>query len=417
MKPAFLLKSFIVGSCIIHASVQAVERPWYEIEVIVFEQSSKERLDSEIWNPQVSLPDITKSIDFLTPDPSDVKIEQLCLHGKMQPVLGIVPTSIVIEESANEIVDAAIPDALMAANEPEMTTEPETELVQEEEIPFVILDKELNQLNDLRSTLARRKGFRPLLHVSWRQPVENRKHSQLVRLFSGNNYSETFNPEGDARVNIASMVDGDEQNNQENINPFNINNPTTYNEQYSPLGGDADEETPFNVNSSNLLPFDDSVLLTAADYRRSVKQQLSQCQKIFQQQADGKYPDVWQLDGNIRIYVKRYLHLETDLFLRIPGKEELELGAIETSLAADKLLDSLQANNLNDNDDLGWKLDEDFLSQDPSMSTVIQEVLNKYPMQQSRRIRSKEIHYIDHPLFGLLIQIRPYKKLKTNDNV
>jgi len=35
--------------------------------------------------------------------------------------------------------------------------------------------------------------------------------------------------------------------------------------------------------------------------------------------------------------------------------------------------------------------------------------LNSYPMQQLRVIRSGEIHYLDHPMFGMLIQIRKYE--------
>ncbi len=32
----------------------------------------------------------------------------------------------------------------------------------------------------------------------------------------------------------------------------------------------------------------------------------------------------------------------------------------------------------------------------------------RFRMRQSRRMRSKELHYLDHPLFGLLVQIIPY---------
>ncbi|MCK4704001.1 MAG: hypothetical protein KAT90_00855, partial [Gammaproteobacteria bacterium] len=35
-----------------------------------------------------------------------------------------------------------------------------------------------------------------------------------------------------------------------------------------------------------------------------------------------------------------------------------------------------------------------------------------YPLQAHRRMRSKELHYIDHPLIGILIQINPVKKPK-----
>jgi hypothetical protein len=35
-----------------------------------------------------------------------------------------------------------------------------------------------------------------------------------------------------------------------------------------------------------------------------------------------------------------------------------------------------------------------------------------YPLNSHRRMRSKELHYIDHPLVGMLIQINPVKKKK-----
>lgn len=38
---------------------------------------------------------------------------------------------------------------------------------------------------------------------------------------------------------------------------------------------------------------------------------------------------------------------------------------------------------------------------------------NTYPLKIHRRMRSKELHYIDHPLVGVLIQINPVKKTKT----
>jgi hypothetical protein len=31
-----------------------------------------------------------------------------------------------------------------------------------------------------------------------------------------------------------------------------------------------------------------------------------------------------------------------------------------------------------------------------------------YRLQQSRRMRSNEVHYLDHPLFGIIVQVTPY---------
>ena len=39
-----------------------------------------------------------------------------------------------------------------------------------------------------------------------------------------------------------------------------------------------------------------------------------------------------------------------------------------------------------------------------------------YPLNSHRRMRSKELHYIDHPLVGMLIQINPVEKMKETKN-
>ncbi len=439
LKTLFSKKISIIFLCFIQTTLYGIEPRWFEIEVIVFEQSNESRLDSEKWQQQLSLPDVSNSKDFLTPEPSSVNLQQFCLQGKMRPVLGMVPVNEIKEPDEiieNRIPSDQLPETTHAVLQPLQESNTITEIIEK---PFIILDKELNQLNKLRNQLARSRGYRPLLHISWRQPVENKKNSQPIRLFSGKNYSDTFNPDGDARVEIASIGSFLTEENKP-IDPFSINNQTNYNKQNSPIDAEPSKVSPFSNNSSSLLPFGNSVLLTTEDYRRSTREQISLCQTLYQEQLTNSHQDVWQLDGNIRIYVQRYLHLETDLILRIPGEEALQLGAIETSLAADRLLDSLQTENLASgnsqpattsddhltantlpaeatNTTFGWKLADDFLSDDQSQSIVIQQVLNKYPMLQNRRIRSNEIHYIDHPLFGLLIQIRPYNKETEDEDV
>ena len=36
-----------------------------------------------------------------------------------------------------------------------------------------------------------------------------------------------------------------------------------------------------------------------------------------------------------------------------------------------------------------------------------ERVLADFPLKVHRKMRSKELHYIDHPLFGILVEIRP----------
>jgi len=112
-------------------------------------------------------------------------------------------------------------------------------------------------------------------------------------------------------------------------------------------------------------------------------------------QSGQQYNDEFELEGTLTIKRGRYLHARTDLFFSrfeemksvkeldwtIFSDDDLEFGQREwnpsfngTEIAATKYVRATTAN-----------------------------------LKQSRRMRSGELHYIDHPLFGILMQITPYK--------
>jgi len=74
------------------------------------------------------------------------------------------------------------------------------------------------------------------------------------------------------------------------------------------------------------------------------------------------------IDGTIKITLGKYLHLETDILYRIQAEKKDEFNFF------------------------GFK------KEDKSLSV--------FRMQESRRMRSGEIHYFDHPRFGALITVR-----------
>ncbi len=86
------------------------------------------------------------------------------------------------------------------------------------------------------------------------------------------------------------------------------------------------------------------------------------------------------LEGTIRVSVNRYLHVEFDLLRRIKQSAPYLL-PYEQSFG-DSLAPQPQAYRL-------------------------------YRMRDTRRMRSGELHYIDHPLMGVLIKITPYKSLEV----
>ena len=88
------------------------------------------------------------------------------------------------------------------------------------------------------------------------------------------------------------------------------------------------------------------------------------------------------LDGNITVSLSRYLHLHADLLLRRP---------------------------VNDVTPTTSKLETSGTATEGSDESSAEALLPVYRMLQSRRMRSTEIHYLDHPALGVIAQIVPVK--------
>jgi hypothetical protein len=76
-----------------------------------------------------------------------------------------------------------------------------------------------------------------------------------------------------------------------------------------------------------------------------------------------------QLEGSIKISVKRYLHIDIDMVLRQLAPPTTDKGRLAT----------------------------------------LSPLYQTYRMQMHRRMRSKELHYLDHPIMGVLIIARRYE--------
>ncbi|MCU7799234.1 MAG: peptidoglycan binding protein CsiV [gamma proteobacterium symbiont of Lucinoma myriamae] len=115
-------------------------------------------------------------------------------------------------------------------------------------------------------------------------------------------------------------------------------------------------------------------------------------------------------DGDLKLYVSRYLHMQVDLkasecvYMTTPplteqtgdkaldeqlenGTSQLEKSKLEEGKAAE-----LSANNTN-----------------PDEGVDVNQCVNQvYQFKQNRKMRSRELHYIDNPVFGLLVYVTPF---------
>lgn len=84
-----------------------------------------------------------------------------------------------------------------------------------------------------------------------------------------------------------------------------------------------------------------------------------------------------ELDGTVKVILGRYLHIYTNLVYR-----RLDYGGYYDS-------------------------DDDDSASDDTYTFPRQRVLAEFAIKLHRKMRSEELHYLDHPLLGILATIRP----------
>jgi len=102
-------------------------------------------------------------------------------------------------------------------------------------------------------------------------------------------------------------------------------------------------------------------------------------------------PQIQDFSGTIRVSVSRYLHVETDLHLRAPVWQQDTVEVV-------------------DNDSGGGSISSFFGVQPTQMTTMLveREVITDFRLLETRRMRSKETHYYDHPKFSVIVLVTPY---------
>lgn len=216
----------------------------------------------------------------------------------------------------------------------------------------------LQQLNSshlkLKSELSRLENhqlFKPLLHVAWRMPIQSKQDALPLHLFAGENYAlDIYKDE------IIEQRKRDAENKL--------------------------KATVEAVKEPNLL-------VTTPEHKLDVLAALQKKENIH---------DLYEIDGNLLIYVERYLHLEGQLIVRTETEKEV--------LSAQSVLENplLTEGESEIDADAGVQI----LNQQPITQKVVETktVVTETLFDQTRRLRSEEIHYLDHPLFGIIIQIR-----------
>ena len=93
--------------------------------------------------------------------------------------------------------------------------------------------------------------------------------------------------------------------------------------------------------------------------------------------------------GTIRLSVARYLHFATDLVYRAPVSQRVPIQMQDRDLWTDSPYQAIS------------------YPQGPAYQLESWNAIRGFRLKESRRMRSKRIHYLDHPFLGVVVHITP----------
>lgn len=227
-----------------------------------------------------------------------------------------------------------------------------------------LLPKSEQQLVKLEEHIRWQKDLTPILHVTWRQPVVfGHDKAQPFKLIAGKNYATEFAQDGQRKIEKVNIENQDSRfladELAQQVAPVGLSNDALFTQINAAL---RSPEPAKIVDLRESLPDLNATSIDPQDFTQVAERPL------------------WQLEGDVSVYLQNvgrtpYLHIDSNLDFRAPITLSLPG---ETDVKTDNFLQS-------------------------------------YHFDQLRRVISKQLHYFDHPLFGMVVQIRRYEPPKSNN--
>jgi hypothetical protein len=218
-------------------------------------------------------------------------------------------------------------------------------------VPYELLDPSQLQLTPVEKKLAASSKYKPLLHIAWRQPTLSPEQAKPVFVYYG--MEQAPDPMAASRSAKQSQIVMRGQN--QSGGRFTA----------VPMGAFSVDDSQYG----ELLPATEADTLV------------------------GPLPN--PLFGILRLSVSRYLHLDANLNYRIPVmKEEVVPMNPEDQFGSTSFGQGTSFNSPTSSGE----------------STIIKrQVLQNFNLKETRRMRSKEIHYFDNPVIGIIVRVIPFE--------
>lgn len=111
--------------------------------------------------------------------------------------------------------------------------------------------------------------------------------------------------------------------------------------------------------------------------------------------TSNEFSDGLNPSGEIKLYVSRYLHMVVDL-----KASQCDASSVLNDTGSDKALDK-QLENGTSSLETQSKFQNENIADNQCTNKV-------YQFKQNRKMRSRELHYIDNPVFGMLVYVTPF---------
>ncbi len=328
---------------------------WFEVELYIFKRNAAAK---EHWAEQIKPVVLRGNVDLISPIAlTEHTLRSAVTCGNEDPVTQLH------ELSRSLTADCIAPDPIIQKRYPDMIpfniSEPEPVTAYQGDGPTLLADSQ-SQFRNLIRKVERQAGVRNLLHMTWQQPMLSRRNSKAVHLFAGQDFGYQYQPDG---FPVKQSPETSE---------------TQINRETEPDSIDVSKQP--NAARDSVVR---SEQITSESV--SVTDQLNENHEDETAQAEPVHKPVWELDGKLNIYLQHYLYIQADLRLRAQG------------LLVHKFDEGEDIAPLNRN-------------AEGDHAQKAEHFLFSIPMIQNRRVRSGEIHYFDHPLMGMFIQIRKMKQ-------
>jgi hypothetical protein len=245
---------------------------------------------------------------------------------------------------------------------------------------FLLPQDQLN-LRSLFTSINRQRDLQTMLYAGWRQEVKfGREKAQALRLFAGQNYASTFSSNGHLKqavdskqelglspyIPLAEHAQFNAQQQADNqYNVAQLANSELFNAIYASLD---DANAPLDIDNFFVSP------KTQTGPQNTLSPLRTQDTEI------------WQLEGELKVYLQNvgrtpYLHIDSNFDYRQPVYD----ASLQNPSSQQQEAIVVGAHNTQPNR------------------------LESINVKHFKRVISKQLHYFDHPLFGMVVYISRYQ--------